>query len=57
MKDFYEIYCKEIRKNWQELLDDVLEYLDDFKGMVNEMIERVNMMRNDVSFFLFKYCD
>lgn len=47
MKDFYEIHCKETRKNWQEPLDDALEYLDDFKGTVNEMIERVNTTRND----------
>ncbi|KAK0742448.1 hypothetical protein B0T21DRAFT_283607 [Apiosordaria backusii] len=47
MKDYYEMHCKETRKNWQEPLDDALEYLDDFKGTVTEMIERVNTTRND----------
>ncbi|KAK4198593.1 hypothetical protein QBC40DRAFT_90669 [Triangularia verruculosa] len=52
MRDFYETHCKETKKNWQEVLDDALEYLEDFRDTVTEMLERVNTTRKDYEKFL-----
>ena len=51
--DMKKIYTsrelRDITKNGQGYLDEALEYLDDFKQEVSEMLKRVDTTRNDVS--------
>jgi Mg2+ and Co2+ transporter CorA len=52
IREMKEIYTskdfKDTTKNGQDYLDEALEYLEDYKQQVSEMLKRVYTTRNDV---------